>query len=88
MTNIILKSIVIIILALITKYVIPYLKSKNLYDEAMILVKSAEQIIKGTKRGKEKYEYVLQRLKEKYNITEETAKNIIESAVYEINQES
>ena len=78
------RLIVSFVTIIITYYIIPYLKSKNVYNEALILVKAAEQIFVGEKRGEEKYAYVCNILSQKFKLSEDEIKSIIESAVYEI----
>lgn len=87
-TDIIIKMIMIGISGFITYYIIPYLRSKNIYNETLILVKAAEQIFEGSKRGQEKYQYVCTLLETKFHIDKEDIENLIESAVFEIKKGS
>lgn len=86
--EIVLKMIALGIGMSITYYVVPYLKSKNIYNETLMLVKAAEQIFVGSKRGQEKYQYVVTALAERFHINKEDLENIIESAVFEIKKGS
>ena len=86
MIDIILKCAIFIAVILITGYVIPYLKDKNIYNYVVIAVQAAEQIFKESGMGKEKFEYVKNWLNKKINISDDDLKKIIESAVYELNK--
>ena len=83
--DIIVKFIIPLLGAIITYYVVPLLKEKKLYDYVEIGVKAAEQIF-GSKMGEEKFEYVKEWVKGKFNISDEDLKNIIEAVVYEMNK--
>ena len=87
MIDILLKCVIFIAVILITGYVIPYLKDKNIYNYVVIAVQAAEQIFKESGMGKEKFEYVKNWLNKKLNISDDDLKKIIESAVYELNKE-
>ena len=50
-----------------------------------IAVKAAEQIYQNSGQGKEKFDYVAQWISQKFKIPELELKNIIECAVYELN---
>ncbi len=52
-----------------------------------IAVKAAEQIYDGSGQGKEKFAYVSEWISKKFKISEADLKNLIESAVYELNNE-
>lgn len=52
-----------------------------------IAVKAAEQIYDGSGQGKEKFAYVSEWISKKFKISETDLKNLIESAVYELNNE-
>ena len=86
MIDILLKCVIFIAVILITGYVIPYLKDKNIYNYVVIAVQAAEQIFKESGMGKEKFEYVKNWLNKKLNISDDDLKKIIESAVYELNK--
>jgi len=84
--TIVIKCIVIIFSALATYYLIPTLKKNNLYNIVVTLVQAAEQIYKESNMGEIKYQYVLNILQKKFNMKEEDLRCLIESAVYELNQ--
>lgn len=90
----IVETVAALIAALITAFVIPYIRSKTTVQQqaeinawVKIAVSAAEQIYKGSGRGEEKKAYVIQWLRE-HGITVDEAKldALIESAVYELNQ--
>lgn len=83
--SIVLKAVIAIIAVLITGYVIPCLKDKRIYDSVVIMVQAAEQIIKESGKGVEKYALVEEWIIEKFHLSPEDAKSLIESAVYEMN---
>ena len=84
--EIIVKFIIPLLGAIITYYVVPLLKEKKLYDYVEIGVKAAEQIF-GSKMGEQKFEYVKEWVKGKFNVSDEDLKNIIEAIVYEMNKD-
>lgn len=69
-----------------TYYIIPILKDKKLYDAVVVAVQAAEQIYKGSGLGKQKFEYVKSWICRTFKVDDENLKNIIESAVYELNK--
>lgn len=83
-----------LVFALISAFLIPYIKSKlsaeqlkKLQSYAKIAVEAAEMIYKGTGRGEEKKIYVQQFLAEKgYDINLAEVENAIEAAVLEMNK--
>lgn len=83
--TIILKAIISIVGILFAKYLIPLLKDKRLYDYTVIMVQAAEQIIKESGKGAAKYALVEEWLINKFKLSEEDARALIESAVYEMN---
>lgn len=91
----IIEAAILIITAIITVFVIPYIKSKTTVqqqDEIMawvkIAVSAAEQMFAGTGRGIEKKNYVLNWLYEHGITVDEYKLNaMIESAVYELGEE-
>lgn len=87
MTDLILELVLTAIAILISKYLIPWLKEKRLLSAAKITVEAVEQIFTGTKAGQEKFEQAKTWLLEKFNLTEEEAKKLIEAAVYNMNKE-
>lgn len=94
----ILKIVVSVVIAIIAYYVIPYIKRriesdkyKDLLDMINIAVQAAEQAIKGKGMGKLKKENVMTFItswaeKAGIKITQDQLSQLIESAVYELNQ--
>ena len=88
LTNI-ASAIITLIVAVITTFLIPYLKAK-VDAEKFAKIKNwvkvaAEMIYNGTGRGAEKKAYVLNYLKEKgYTLDLDSIDNLIESAVLEL----
>ncbi|OPZ65870.1 MAG: Phage holin protein (Holin_LLH) [Firmicutes bacterium ADurb.Bin506] len=89
----IIEALAALIVAVITAFVIPYIKSKTTAQQQQainswvrIAVTAAEQIYVGSGRGAEKKEYVLQFLAE-HGIKLDGARidALIEAAVYELN---
>ncbi|OUP68901.1 hypothetical protein B5F10_09930 [Anaerotruncus colihominis] len=89
----IIEAVAALIAALITAFLVPYIKSKTTAEQqkeinawVKIAVSAAEQIYTGSGRGEEKKEYVINRLRE-HGITVDEAKldALIEAAVYELN---
>ena len=88
------ECIISLAAALITTFLIPYIKArtsaeqfKKLKDYAMTAVKAAEMIYNGTGRGAEKKAYVQAFLAEKgYKINLAEVENAIEAAVLEMNK--
>ena len=89
----IIEAVAAIIAALITAFLVPYIKSKTTAEQqkeinawVKIAVSAAEQIYTGSGRGEEKKEYVINWLRE-HGITVDEAKldALIEAAVYELN---
>lgn len=90
-TNII-EAAAALIAAVITCFVIPYIKSKTTAQQqaqingwVKIAVAAAEQVYTGSKRGSEKKQYVIDFLKE-HGITLDEARvdALIEAAVYDL----
>lgn len=89
----IIEAVFALIGVVITVIVIPYIKSKTTTAEQQeinawvkIAVAAAEQIYKGSGRGDEKKQYVLNWLKEHGITVDEGAIDaLIEAAVYELN---
>lgn len=86
MVEFIIKIVISLLCTILTVYVIPLLKQKKLYDAVVIAVNAAEQIYNQSGMGKEKFEYVKEWIKKKFKVSDEDLKNIIESAVYELNK--
>lgn len=91
LTNII-SAVITLIIAVISTFLIPYLKTKvdemkfeNIKTWVKVAVEAAEMIYTGTGRGEEKKAYVMQYLNSKgYTIDTESINNLIESAVLEL----
>ena len=86
------KALITLICAIITAFVVPYIKSKTTAQQqtallalVKIAVAAAEQIFDSDSMGAEKKEYVISWL-EAHNVTvdAEELKAMIESAVYEL----
>lgn len=86
MVDVIIKLIIPLLCTVITAYIIPYLKEKKLYNAVKTAVQAAEQIYKESGMGEQKFEYVKSWLNEKFSISADDLKKIIESAVYELNK--
>ena len=96
----ILKIVVSVCAALITAFVIPYLKTvsedkkyKKLVDMVEVAVKAAEQTFRETGQGAAKKEevtsFVVAWMREHgISITQEQLSQLIEAAVYQMNKES
>lgn len=78
----------------LTAFVIPYLIKRfgienisNAYEIIQILVNSVEQITKVSNAGKAKKSWVIDKLKNDYNVTldEKVVSDLIEAAVHEMN---
>lgn len=90
----IFNSVIALIAALVSAFLIPWLKSKvdagklAQYKEwVTIAVKAAEQIYAGTGRGEEKKKYVIEFLEAKgFKIDFDSIDKMIEAAVYELSQ--
>lgn len=90
----ILEALITLLFVIATGYLIPFIKakvSKDRLNEIMVWIKTAvhaaEQIYKGTSRGREKKEYVLKFLKDKgIKLDEESIEMLIESTVLELNK--
>lgn len=88
----IVEAAIALIFAIITTFLIPYIKSKvdankltELKEWVKIAVKAAEQIYAGVGRGDEKKQYVLNCLESMgYTIDAVEIENLIESAVLEL----
>ena len=92
----VISAVITLIVALVSAFLIPYLKSKLSADKlekiqfwVNIAVEAAEMIYVGTGRGQEKKAYVLEFLNSKglsLNMTE--IDNLIEAAVLKLKQET
>lgn len=98
-TSIILKIVVGILFAIITRYLVPYLKTlrddarwKRLIDMVETAVLAAEQTVKDPKSGPEKKEMVLKFVsdwfvKQGIDVTAEELDKLIEAAVKKMKDE-
>lgn len=82
--DIIIQFIIPALGAIVTYYIVPLLKEKNLYRYVTIGVYAAEQLY-GEGKGTEKFEYVKNWIKDKFKVTDDDLKNIIEAVVLEMN---
>lgn len=90
----VVSAIITLILAVITTFLIPYIKTKieaNKFEKikswVKVAVRAAEQIYKGTGRGAEKKEYVMSFLQSKgLAVDMDSIENMIEAAVLELNK--
>lgn len=93
LTNVI-SAIITLIVALITTFLIPYIKVKidkekleKMESWVKIAVQAAEKIYKESGQGEKKKAYVMAYLKEKgYKVDIDTLNNLIESAVLELDK--
>lgn len=90
----ILSGVVSLLLAILTAFVIPYIKEKygvekiqKIYSVVATAVEAAEMLFKGTGLGEKKKAYVMQYLTDHgYTIDAETLNIMIESAVLNLRQ--
>ena len=88
----VIKYAILLVFAVCTTFVIPYIKAKigdekftELQKWVKIGVQAAEMILKESGMGTVKKEYVIEFLKQKgYTLDTETISNLIESAVLEL----
>lgn len=88
----VIKYAILLVFAVCTTFVIPYIKAKigdekftELQKWVKIGVQAAEMIFKKSGMGTVKKEYVIEFLKQKgYTLDTETISNLIESAVLEL----
>lgn len=88
----VIKYAILLVFAVCTTFVIPYIKAKigdekfaELQKWVKIGVQAAEMIFKESGMGTVKKEYVIEFLKQKgYTLDTETISNLIESAVLEL----
>lgn len=83
--NIILGAILPVILLVVAAYLFFTYRDEKVIKLVSIAVKAAEQIYNTPGQGKEKFSYVAGWISEKFKIPEEDLRNLIESAVYELN---
>ena len=90
----IVNAVIALATALVTAFVIPWIKSKTTAAQreeidawVQIAVTAAEQIYKGSGRGEEKKEYVLNFLKGKgFEVDTASVNLMVESAVKNMNE--
>ena len=85
--NIVLGYVLPFILILVSGYLIKNFRDERAMKWIIIAVRAAEQIYKESGQGKEKFAYVVEWISNKFNISETDLKNLIESAVYDLNEE-
>lgn len=91
----IINAAIALIAAVVSVFLIPWIKSKTTAQQrselvawAKIGVAAAEQIYVGQGRGEEKKQYVLDFLKSKgFTVDEDSVNNAIEAAVKQLNTE-
>jgi hypothetical protein len=83
--NIILGYILPLVLLIVAGYLVKVYRSDEVVKWVKVAVKAAEQIYNGSGQGKEKFAYVSEWISKKFKVSEIDLKNIIESAVYELN---
>ena len=83
--NVVLGYIFPLVLLVVATYLINAYRSSEVIKWVGVAVKAAEQIYKESGYGKEKFAYVSEWISKKFKISEADLKNIIESAVYELN---
>jgi exosortase/archaeosortase len=84
MIDVLIRFIIPALGALITYYIVPILKRKNLMEYITIGVYAAEQIF-GADAGSEKFAYVKNWVKGKFRITDDELSNLIEAVVLQMN---
>lgn len=88
----IMEAIIALVVAVITAFVIPWLKGKIDADKlekiklwVTVAVEAAEQLYKGSGRGEEKKAYVVQFLQEKgFTLDPDSLDKLIEAAVFNL----
>lgn len=88
----IMEAIIVLVVAVITAFVIPWLKGKIDADKleqiklwVTVAVEAAEQLYNGTGRGEEKKAYVVKFLQEKgFTIDPDSLDKLIEAAVFNL----
>lgn len=83
--NVVLGYILPLVLLIVAGYLVKVYRSDEVIKWVKVAVKAAEQIYNGSGQGKEKFAYVSEWISKKFKISETDLKNIIESAVYELN---
>lgn len=83
--NIIFGYILPLVLLVAAGYLVKVYRNDEVVKWVKVAVKAAEQIYNGSGQGKEKFAYVSEWISKKFKVSEIDLKNIIESAVYELN---
>ena len=86
------NAVIALIAAIITAFVIPWIRSKTTAAQfekikmwVTVAVKAAEQLYKGSGRGEEKKAYVVQFLQEKgFTLDPDSLDKLIEAAVFNL----
>ncbi|MCX4357019.1 MAG: phage holin, LLH family [Oscillospiraceae bacterium] len=89
----IVNAVIALIAAIITAFVIPWIKSRTTSQQRedliawiKIAVSAAEQIYKGEKRGEEKKQFVLDFLEDNgFSVDDDSVNAAIEAAVKQLN---
>lgn len=89
------EAIITLIVALISAFLIPYIKSKvsaekfeTLKSWVKVAVQAAEMLYRESGMGEQKKAYVIEYLNSKgYDLDTDTLNNLIESAVLELNKQ-
>lgn len=87
MINFFVGIVIPFILLVVAFYLLKNYRDDSVVKWVKIAVSAAEQIYKESGKGKEKFAYVADWISRKFDISEADLKNIIESAVYELNGE-
>ena len=83
--NLIFGYIIPFILLVVSYFLFRKFRDERVMKWVIIAVEAAEQIYKAPGQGKEKFDYVVDWISAKFKIPKEDLKNLIESAVYELN---
>ena len=86
MINFILGGVLPLVLIVVAGWLIKIYRDANVVKWVNIAVKAAEQIFKHG-MNEEKFAYVAEWISNKFKISEADLKNLIESAVYELNRQ-
>ena len=73
-------------LLVVAGYLVKVHRNDEVVKWVKVAVKAAEQIYNNAGQGEEKFAYVFEWISKKFKISETDLKNIIESAVYELNK--
>lgn len=89
------QAVIALATALITTFLIPWIRSKTTKEQQEILKDvvsglcyAAEELYKGSGRGDEKFDYVCEKLEEKgYELDKDTVTELIKEAVIKMRKE-